>query len=181
MTPAAALTRPSESEHAPYYSRYTKLVPEGNIVDTLEKQIEGSLALLASIPESQAGFRYEPEKWSIKEVMGHLIDTERIMTYRALRFARNDAAPITGFEQDDYVKNANFDACKLQDLASEFQAVRRSTVYFFRGLSPDAWLRRGLANDVEVSVRALAHIVAGHELHHMEILRTQYLKPVGNQ
>lgn len=181
MTAVARIARPSESEHAPYYGRYISLVRDGDIVEILEQQLGNTLALLAGIPESHAGFRYEAGKWTIKDVIGHLSDTERIMTYRALRFARNDATPIPGFEQDGYVQNANFNACTLEDLASEFQHVRLAGIHLFRGLSPDAWQRRGLASEKEVSVRALAYIVAGHELHHMELLRTRYSLPGGGR
>jgi hypothetical protein len=107
--------------------------------------------------------------------VGHLIDCERIFAYRALRFARNDQTPLSGFEQDDYVSNASFDNCKLTDLASELMSVRQSTLFLFKHLDANAWMRRGLANDSEASVRALAHIIAGHELHHRDILRSRYL------
>jgi hypothetical protein len=107
--------------------------------------------------------------------VGHLIDSERIFTGRALRFARNDATPIPGFEQDDYVRNATFDAYPLSELAAEFEAVRKCTLFLFRHMDEEAWIRRGVANNAEVSVRALAYIIAGHELHHREILSARYL------
>jgi hypothetical protein len=130
---------------------------------------------LADIPESNAGFRYAPDKWSIKEVVGHVADAERIFAYRALRFARNDKSPLVGFEQDDYILNASFDDYPLADLASEFHSIRQATIFLFKHLSEGAWLRKGVANQGEASVRALAYMIAGHELHHMEILRTRYL------
>ena len=167
--------KPDTTEYLPYYGKYVSLVPDGDILTVLGKQIEETTELFNSIPESRASFRYAPDKWSIKELVGHMIDTERIFAYRALRFARNDKTPLPGYEQDDYVRNAAFDKCTLADLASEFQSVRQSTLFLFKHLDENAWMRRGLANDAEASVRALAHIIAGHELHHREILRSRYL------
>jgi DinB superfamily len=167
--------RPDLTEYAPYYGKYINLVPEGDILTALGRQMDGTLALLRGIPESQADSRYAPGKWSIKEVIGHLIDAERIFGYRALRFARNDQTAIEGFEQDDYVKHGGFGEQSLSDLASEYEHVRRANIFLLRGLSSDAWDRRGRASDNEVSVRALAYIIAGHELHHMEIIRSKYL------
>jgi DinB superfamily len=167
--------RPAATEYAPYYGKYINLVSEGDIITTLGQQINNTLALLASISEAQAESRYAPGKWSIKEVVGHLIDGERVFGYRVLRFARNDQTPLAGFEQDDYVSNADFDRLALSDLASEYEHVRRATIYLLQGLRSDAWDRRGIASDNEVSVRALAYIIAGHELHHMDVIRTKYL------
>lgn len=168
--------KPEPTEYAPYYGKYIDLVAGDNIVATLKNQLDATRALLGSISEEQAGFRYAPDKWSIKQLVGHLIDTERIFAYRALRFARNDSTPLNGFEQDDYVANAPFDKCALSELASEFVHVRRATVSLLEHLSEEDWKRKGSANDSEVSVRALAHIIAGHELHHMGIVRSRYLQ-----
>jgi uncharacterized damage-inducible protein DinB len=167
--------KPEETEYLPYYGRYVSLVQDGDILAALGAQAKETLGLLRSIPESQAGFRYAPGKWSIKELVGHIIDTERIFAYRALRFARNDRTPVPGYEQDDYIREASFDECALGDLAAEFASVRQSSLFLFKHLSEAAWRRRGTANDSEVSVRALAYIIAGHELHHREILRSKYL------
>jgi hypothetical protein len=171
------LNRPDATEYAPYYDRYISLVSDKDILALLSQQLDETLALLGSISESQANYRYAPDKWSIKELVGHLIDTERIFAYRALRFARNDKTPLQGFEQDDYISGASFDDCAISDLASEFAHVRRSSLSLFKHLSEEAWKRKGTASDNEVSVRALAYIIAGHELHHMEILRSRYLQP----
>jgi uncharacterized damage-inducible protein DinB len=167
--------RPAVTEYAPYYEKYINLVAEGDITMTLAQQIDNTLAQLRGISEAQAQSRYAPGKWSIKEVVGHMIDTERIFGYRALRFARNDQTPLSGFEQNDYVTNGSFDEQSLSDLASEFEHVRRANIYLLRGLSGDAWSRHGTASDNAVSVRALAYMMAGHELHHMNIIRTKYL------
>jgi hypothetical protein len=112
----------------------------------------------------------------VKEVLGHINDTERIMSYRALRISRGDVAPIEGFEQDDYVRNGSFARRSLEDLIEDYIAVRRATVSLFRNLDEVAWTRRGVANKNEVSVRALAYIIAGHEVHHRRILEEKYLK-----
>ena len=174
-----AIGKPDETEYLPYYGRYIALVPDNrNILPVLSDQMEDTLALLRSIPESQAGFRYAPDKWSIRELVGHVIDTERIFAYRALRFARHDQTPLPGYEQDDYISNASYDAHPLGELAAEFESVRRSTLFLFKHLDAEAWIRRGTANESEVSVRALAYIIAGHELHHKEVLRNRYLQAV---
>ena len=172
----AAATKPVPTEHAPEFSNYVALVAEGDIIQTLEQQIENSLSLLRTIPSNKANFRYAPEKWSVKELLGHLIDSERIFSYRALRFARNDQTPLPGYEQNDYVRNADFDRRNLADMAEEFATVRRATIQLFRSLNETDWMRRGKANENDISVRALAYIIAGHELHHMEVLRTRYLQ-----
>jgi DinB superfamily len=171
-----AATKPEPTEHAPYYSKYVSLVPEGDVVATLSQQLDKTLSLLSSLTPGQADSRYAPDKWSIKELLGHVIDTERIFGYRALRFARNDQTPLNGYEQDDYVRAANFGERELSDLADEFANVRRANIHLFRSLDETAWLRRGVASDNEVSVRGLAYIIAGHELHHIGILRSRYLQ-----
>jgi hypothetical protein len=167
-------TRPAPTEYAPFHARYIDLVPQGDVFAILAQQREDALAVLAKIPEAKGNVRYAPGKWSIKEVVGHIIDSERIFAYRALRFGRNDATPLPGFEQDDYVRSGNFDACSLHDLAEELGLVRQATVAMLRHFGSDVWDRRGTANKAEVSVRALAYIIAGHERHHMDILRTKY-------
>lgn len=172
----AAAAKPAPTEHAPEFSKYVTLVAEGDIIQTLEQQIENSLSLLRTIPADKANFRYAPDKWSVKELLGHLIDSERIFSYRALSFARNDQTPLPGYEQNDYVREADFDSRNLADMAEEFATVRRATIQLFRPLNETEWLRHGKANENDVSVRALAYIIAGHELHHMEVLRSRYLQ-----
>jgi hypothetical protein len=174
--PGTSAVQPEAAEYAPYYSKYVARVGQGEIAETLNKQLETSLAELRKVSEEQGNFRYAPDKWSVKELLGHMIDAERIFAYRALRFARNDQSPLSGFEQDDYVLSGGFGRRKLSDLISEFEYVRRANIAFFRSLDEAAWLRRGPANDAEITVRALAYIMAGHELHHMEVLRERYLK-----
>jgi len=169
------INRPEATEYAPYYGRYISLVPDGDILESLEQQANETLRLLGGISESGADARYALEKWSIKEVVGHITDTERIFAYRLLRIARADETPLPGFEQDDYVRYGSFAACHLSDLAREFELVRQGNLLLMRHLDEEAWQRRGTASNAEVSVRALAYIIAGHELHHVGILKTRYL------
>ncbi|HSB08801.1 MAG TPA: DinB family protein [Blastocatellia bacterium] len=172
---AAAIARPDRSEYPSYCEGYVSLVPDGDIVDTLGKQLADTLALFNSIPEARGDFRYAEGKWSIKELIGHVIDSERVFAYRALRFGRGDSTPLSGFEQDDFVRGGSFDKQSLSDLAQEYEYVRRATISLFAHLDPGAFNRRGSANNNEVSVRGLAFIIAGHELHHVQILRARYL------
>jgi len=173
---AQAIAAPDPTEYAPYYGRYIALVGGDDVVAALEDQPRETLALLSTLSEEQGDYRYAPAKWSVKEVLGHVIDTERVLTYRALRFARNDRTPLASFEQDDYVRAGDFADCRLADLIEEFVCVRRASLWFFRQLSAEAWMRRGIASGNEVSVRAVAYIVAGHELHHRRVLREKYLR-----
>jgi len=168
------IEKPVASEHSHYYSRYIDLVPAGDVLGTLRTQIDGTLAELHGISDADSLRRYAEGKWSIREVVGHLADVERISVYRALRFARKDRTPVPGFEENDYVPAARFDARDWSGLIEEYGAVRRSSLYFFEGLDAEAWERRGVANGQEISVRAIAYILAGHELHHMGILRERY-------
>jgi hypothetical protein len=170
--------RPEAGEYAAYYNTYVSLVPERDILITLDSQSTETVALLSGRKPAEADFRYAPGKWSVKEVLGHVIDSERIFAYRALRIARNDKTPMEGFEQDDYVKNGHFGQANLDALVEEFKSVRQATRSLFRNLDGAAWMRRGLANKNEVSVRALAYIIAGHELHHQRILREKYFRQV---
>ncbi len=169
------MKRPDSTEYAAYFGKYISLVPDDNIITTLSDQLDSSLKFLRGLDESQGELRYAPDKWSIKEVVGHLIDAERIFAYRALRFARNDRTPLPGFDENSFVSNAGFGARQLSDLVDEFGVVRKANLYMFGNLEGEAWLRRGKSNENEISVRALAYITAGHELHHMGIIRSRYL------
>jgi DinB family protein len=172
VTPTIA--RPEPAEYSSYHEGYISLVPGNDILSTLDSQRRQMLILLSGRDESEGDFRYAPGKWSVKEVLGHVCDTERIFTYRALRIARRDRTPLAGFEQDDYIRNGPFATRQLPDLIEDYIAVRRATLTLFRNLDERAWMRRGIANDNEISVRALAYITAGHELHHRRILEEKY-------
>ena len=169
------LSHPAPDEYAPYYARYIDPLPTGDILQLLADQLLDTLALLHGIPEAKWRHRYAPGKWSVAEVIGHVTDTERVFAYRALRFARGDATPLAGFEQDDYVAAADFDVLPLPALADEFHHVRRATLALFHGMRAEVFGRRGVASGVEFTVRAIPFILAGHERHHVEVLRTRYL------
>jgi hypothetical protein len=172
ITPTVA--RPEPDEYSPYHVRYISLVPGNDILGALESQRRQSLIFLCSRDDKEGDFRYAPDKWSAKEVLGHVCDTERIFTYRALRIARGDRTPLPGFEQDDYMRNSLFGHWPIAELIEDYIAVRRATLTLFRNLDEQAWMRRGIVNNNEISVRALAYITAGHELHHRRILEEKY-------
>jgi DinB superfamily len=172
--PSFIIARPQPGEYAPYYERYISLVQGEDILNTLDQQRRQTMLLLSGRDDADGDFRYAPGKWSAKEVLGHVCDTERVFAYRAMRISRADATPLEGFEQDDYVRNGPFANRPLADLVEDFIAVRRATLSLLRNLDEAAWMRRGIANKNEVSVRGLAYIIAGHELHHRGILEEKY-------
>jgi hypothetical protein len=170
-----ASRRPDSSEYAPYYETYVKLVPTTDVLGALKAQIDDSLALLRGVSAEASLARYAPGKWSVREVVGHIADSERIFAYRALCFGRGDQTALPGFEQDDYMPAAGFDRRPWPGLLAEWEAVRRTTVMLFEGFDDEAWSRVGTASGKEMSVRALAYVIAGHERHHMGVLRSRYL------
>lgn len=172
---ALRIAKPRESEHDPYYSRYISLVPGDDVFEALKNQISATVELLSGLSESAGNYRYAPGKWTVKQMLGHLSDSERIFAYRAMRIARGDVTPIEGFEQDDYVRNGPFEHCRLAGLVDEFASVRRATLLLFQHLDEAHWMRIGMANGKAISVRALAYIIAGHELHHRNELQQKYL------
>ena len=172
---ATAPAKPETDEYAPYYEGYVSLAPERDVLGALERQAAETLALLRSLPEELGSHRYGEGKWSVRQVVGHMNDTERVFAYRALAISRGERQPLPGMDQEEYMAGSDFDARTLRDLADEFEAVRAATLHLFRHLSPEAWARRGTASDNEVTVRALAYIIAGHEAHHVRILRERYL------
>jgi hypothetical protein len=172
--PALVIARPQSGEYAPYYERYISLIEDGDILATLDRQRREMVLLLSGLSEEQGDFRYAPEKWSAKQVLGHVCDTERVFAYRALRISRGDATPMEGFEQDDYVKNGPFARHAIAEVIEDYIAVRRATISLLRSLEEPAWSRRGVANKNEVTVRALAYTIAGHEAHHRRILQDKY-------
>jgi uncharacterized damage-inducible protein DinB len=174
----APVTRPQSDEYAPYYEKYVSLIPSDDIVSVLEAQRVLMGQLLAARSEREGNFRYAPDKWSLKEVIGHVCDAERIFAYRLLRIARGDQTPLPGFEQDDYIAPAAFGERSLTDIAAEFAAVRAATMKLVQSLTPEAWTRCGTASNHRVSARALAYIIAGHQLHHQNILNEKYLPAI---
>ena len=166
--------RPDASEASAEHFAYIQLVEGEDILSAIEQQSSATQKLLASLDESRALYRYEDGKWSVKEVIGHIVDSEHLLFYRALSIARGETQPLPGFGQDDYMRNANFDAWRIGDLSEAYALARRATIVFFRNLPEEAWTRRGTANGISVTVRALAWTIAGHELHHLKTLRERY-------
>lgn len=167
------ISKPAADEHAPYYATYIKLVSD-DVYSHLESLARSTPAAFANLTEDRALFRYAPGKWSIKEVLGHMADAERVFAYRAMRFARADATELPGFDENAWVPAGHFDRRPIRELVGEFAAVRASSLALFASFDEEALLRRGRANGYAMSVRALAAVCAGHELHHMAILRERY-------
>jgi hypothetical protein len=170
MTPG----QPLESEYAPYYQGYVAQVNEDEILPVLRSQLDALDVLLGRVGPERETYRYAEGKWSIREIVGHLIDAERVFGYRAFCIARGEKQNLPGFEQNDYILTAPYDRIDLEDLLSEFRLVRLSNLAMFRTLDEEAWARIGTANENQVSVRALAFIMAGHARHHMGVLRERY-------
>ena len=170
--------RPAPGDYAPYAEQYVVLVTGDDIVETLKTQLKQTTMLFSGRSERDGNFRYAPGKWTVKEVVGHVADTERIFAYRAMRFARGDQTPLAGFEQEDYVRHAGFGARKLADLVEEHADVRQASLDLFSSLGEEAWLRHGVASENRVTVLALAYLIAGHELHHRKILEERYFPAI---
>ena len=172
---AMLTNRPATGDYAPYYHKYVAEVPEGDIVDILRAQRDETARLIAGIDERKASHRYAPGKWTVAELLGHVIDTERVFTYRAVAFARGDRTPLPSMDQEVWAAGSNAAARTLKSLLEEYQAVRAATIALFGSLGEREFARDGVASDNRVTVRGLAWITAGHERHHMKILRERYL------
>jgi len=174
------MTRPQPSESAPYYYRYTDLITTDDIVPTLRAQLEDTLGFLSSISEEKSLHSYAPGKWTIREVQNHVNDTERVFLYRAFWFARGFDAPLPGYDQDVCVASASANNVAWASLVEEFKNVRSASLSFFESLPENAWSRSGIASDFPFTVNALAYILAGHLVHHTNVLKERYLtaKPI---
>jgi len=172
--PEASIGRPAEDEYFQFYAGYVSNVPETDPLAAMTTQGKVTQALLGRVGEQDSLYRYAADKWSIKEVVGHLCDTERIMAYRALRIGRGDEKPLQGFEQNDYVRLAETDRRHMAELLQELAEIRRTTLSLFRGFPAEAWRRRGTASDHPISLRALAFVIPGHERAHLQTLQTRY-------
>jgi len=170
------IARPTSDEYAPSYATYIDAVSQPDVLASLKAQKQSTAQLLAGLNDAQAAFRYAPGKWTLREVIGHLADSERIFSYRLLRIARGDATPLAGFEENDYVPAGQFERRTLASVAAEFAAVRDASLALLQGLDPEAFARRGTASGKPVTARALAFIIAGHEKHHLGVIRERYLK-----
>jgi hypothetical protein len=168
------MRRPDSTEYGSWYAGYVGNVPEEDVVSAIETQSSETQKLLASLDDARGMYRYAEGKWSIKEVIGHLTDAERVFGYRALCFSRGDENPIAGFDENAYILTAGYDSWKIGDLAELYALTRRANIVLFRNLAAEAWDRRGTASNTPVSVRALAYIIVGHERHHLGVLRERY-------
>ena len=167
--------KPGTDEYAPSFAEYVSRIGENeNIVSVLSDQIDKVLAWLERVPESRADYRYAPGKWSIKEVVGHLSDTERVFAYRALRFGRGDPTPLPSFDDQGYVGQQRAGDRTLVELAQEWVDIRRATLSLFRNFPSEAWTSRGTASGQPASVRAIAYVIGGHVRHHLEVLEARY-------
>ena len=171
----STISRPAENEYAPYYGGYIQRVPDSDLFEFFEQQIETLSDLLLPLSPEKADFRPGPNEWSIKEVVGHINDTERVFAYRALRISRNDQTPLASFEQDDYIRTTNYGDRTMPDLLEEFSLLRRANILQFKRLTPEAYLRCGTVNSNVASARAILYMMAGHVEHHVESLRKDYL------
>jgi DinB family protein len=169
------MSRPQPAEYDSYYQKYISLVPEEDIILVLETQMDELAELFKDIPEEKGTFAYADGKWTIKEVLSHLIDGERIFAYRAFRIARGDKTPIEGFEQDGYIENSHANRRPFAEMIKEFALLREANLMFFSNLEIGDWVRTGTANNVEISVRSLAWIMVGHTRHHLNILKSNYV------
>lgn len=167
--------RPSKSEYAHYYADYVANVPKGNIVDILNAQMHESYTFFNSIPGDKAFSSYKEGKWTVKQVIGHLIETERVFAYRALAFSRRDPNPLPSMDQDSYVKYSNYNSRTISNLANEYLAVRIATTHLFQNMTKEMISLKGTASGFEFTVRSLPFIIAGHELHHLHVIREKYL------
>lgn len=174
MLSTLAITRPAADEYFPYYGTYISQVPGDDAMPTLASHIESWHPALRRLTDAQALHRYAPDKWSVKQVLAHLSDGERVFAYRALRFARADATPLSGFDENAWAPASGADRRPVAELADELRAVRVATVALFRSFDDGMLLRRGEANGRTISVRALAWIAAGHAIHHQTVLRERY-------
>lgn len=170
-----ALPRPDPGEYNEYYARYIGLVPDGDVVDTLTREMRTTQELLASVPADKEEYRYAEGKWSLREVVGHLIDTERLFSFRALWFVRTGGGELAGMDQEVWARASSAGSRPLAELAEEWAALRRANVLMFGSFSPEDAVRRGVASGFEVTVRALPWMIAGHELYHRARLRRDYL------
>lgn len=170
------IVRPSADEYAPYYETYVSQVTDPDLMALLAQQQASTAKLLAGLTDTQAAYRYAPGKWSLREVIGHLTDAERIFAYRILRIARADTTPLPGFDENAYALTGEFERRPLASVAAEFASVRTATLALLDGLTPDALARMGTASGKPVSARAVAFIIAGHERHHLNVIRERYLK-----
>jgi hypothetical protein len=170
QTPHPATNPPAFEEHGPTFGKYISLVPAGDVRNFLAAQLGDFLALLSDLPEADSLKHHPPYTWSIKQVIGHITDTERVFGFRTLWIARGHTAPLVSFDENEFMAAANFDRYPFKDILAEFEHLRRSHLHMFAHFEPDAWMRRGTVNDHAATPRALAYAIAGHAKHHLDIV-----------
>lgn len=168
------MERPSPSEYAPFYHGYVTLVSDGPLERNLRQQLSDTDSLLGGLSDAAAAHRYAPGKWSIKEVLGHIIDAERIFAYRLLAIARGETRSLPGFDENAYAAVSNAHLRRIEDLVREYRAVRLSSIELVQSLREEDLVRQGISNENPITARAIAFIIAGHERHHVQILRERY-------
>jgi len=169
------ISRPEEGEYAPYAMAYISLVPDDDVLQHLQQNAAAVKEMIKALPEEMLNKGYAPSKWTLKEVLVHIIDTERVFAYRAMCISRNDKTLFPGYEQDDYVRFSNANERSIENIMAEYESVRASSIAMLNSLSDDMLLRTGTANNAQVSVRGIAYQIAGHELHHLNIIKERYL------
>lgn len=172
------MNRPTAEEYNPYFEKYIQLVPDEHVIYFLNDQLKSALKFFEKINDEKSNYRYAEDKWSIKQILGHLIDTEQIFAYRALRFARDEKESLLGFDENAFVDNANFDELSFSDLVEQFIHLRKHTVLLFKNFDKDFFSRHGLADGKEFSVKSIPYIIAGHFIHHKNVIEERYLSNV---
>jgi uncharacterized damage-inducible protein DinB len=169
------ISKPPVTEYPPYYHTYIGKVTHNNLVEALKESSRDFISFLQSIPAEKHNYKYAEGKWTIKEIVGHIIDGERVFMYRALRFSRNDATPLPGFDENEWTPQSNAANRSMESLMEEYETVRKSSIAFFNGITDEMSKRKGKANGHDITVRALGYILPGHEMHHMQVIKERYL------
>lgn len=169
------LQRPNEKDYPNYYVPYIQLVPDGELISILENDLLDTVKLFEDLSENDSEFRYEENKWTIKEVLGHMTDTERVMSYRLLRIGRGDQTPLAGFNESFFANGAQTNRLSIKDLLEDFVATRKSSITLIKNMPEEAWDYIGFANELEINTSAIAYIIAGHSMHHKKIISERYL------
>ena len=169
------IARPPEQEYDPFYFRYVSRVPEGNLIDLFEIQTQRARRFFENMSEEKANYSYAPDKWTLKEVLGHVMDFERVFAYRTLCIARGEVQSLPGFDENDYARFAGYDRIPLSMILKQYHHLRASTIALLEQIPDGAWTRTGTVNNKSISLRALAYIMPGHELHHLNVIAERYM------
>lgn len=170
------MQQPGKDEYRDYYGTYIDKVPEGNIIEIMLNENKKTMQLLRKVSEEKSAFRYEEGKWTLKEVLGHMIDVERVFSFRAYQFSRKDPQPLPGMEQEDHIEAYNYSGRTFADMLDEFENLRSANTGMFRGFTEEMGMRSGLASGFKFTLRSIAYILAGHEIHHRKFIEEKYLR-----